>query len=119
MSIFHFQQVASKCGEDEADDRVYDAAMQFGLAPTADPAVLASQLRPVIPRQLRSLNLDPDHFSSETFGQRSFNEILAYILVNGESNKILRDQRSPSWVHDLQCNPSNRNYVGPSGLTKM
>ena len=93
--------------------------MQFGLAPTADPGVLASKLRPVIPRQLRSLTLPDDHFSSENFGQKAFNEILAYVLVNGESGKILRDQRSSSWVHDLQCNPGNRNYIGPSGLTKL
>ena len=90
------------------------------MPPTADPNVLSNNLRPVIPRQLRELQLSPDHFQWDAgFGARTHNEILSLILIQSESMKILKDSRSPSWAYDVQSCPENSRYVGPSSMTKM
>ena len=112
--------MADKCAEDEVLDRLHESCAAFGVPPTMDPAVLSSNLRPVIPRQLRDLQLSPDHFQTDGgFGQRTFNEILSLILIQSESMKILKDSRNPSWVYDVQSCPDNSRYVGPSSMTKM
>ena len=88
---------------DEAQDRMHEACISFGLPPGLDPALLAEKLRPVMPRQLRSLTLEEDHFQSDAFGQRTFNELMAYIFVGAEAHKILKDSRSPNWNFEIQC----------------
>ena len=84
-----------------------------------DPAAIGGRLRPILPQELRELQLDSEHFKFESFGQRSFNEILGLVVVNSTSNKSLKDSRNPVWCHDVQSHPENPRYVGPTGVTRL
>ena len=92
---------------------------QFGLPLSLDPAAIGGQLRPIMPQELRELQLDPDHFKFESFGQRTFNDLLALIVVSGVNLKVLKDGRNPNWCHDVQSHPSHPRYVGPTGVTRL
>ena len=120
MNTTVFQQVADRCSQDEVQDRLHEACISFGIPPSLDPDVLSSRLRPVLPRKLRELVLSDDHFKSDAgFSSRTFNDILAHILVISDSSGLLKDSRNPMWCYDVQCNPDHARYVGPTSMTKL
>ena len=112
--------MADRCAQDEVQDRLHESCIALGIPPTMNPDDLSARLRPVIPRELRELVLNPDHFDAESgFSQRVYNDLLAMILVQSESQKILRDSRNPTWCYDVQCNPDHQRYVGPTGMSRL
>ena len=103
--------------EDDVRDREEERCKLFGLPAGTDTSSIAAQIRPIMPHSLRTLQVDADHFSAESFDEAKINQLLSLMTVISNSSRAITNDHL--WRIQRDCEPSHKKFTPPRGLQRM